>query len=115
MSYQRVLPRDLFNEAKLLKCMGRLLLLMHDEQTPCKMGYDVMYDEPFKIDLLDEGSLTISNLQISMNGKLILFKTTYNSKAEYPLFAQHDLVDYEVFDEQGEFTEEFIGLAKELE
>ncbi len=28
--YTRVIPRDLFNEAKLLKCIGRLVLLIHD-------------------------------------------------------------------------------------
>lgn len=29
-SYRRVLPRDLFNEAKLLKCLGQLSLMIHD-------------------------------------------------------------------------------------
>ena len=32
MTYRRVLPRDLFNEAKLLKCLGQLALIIHDGQ-----------------------------------------------------------------------------------
>lgn len=32
--YQRVIPRDLFNEAKLLKCLGRLSLFIHDGKSP---------------------------------------------------------------------------------
>ncbi len=30
MPYHRVLPRDLFNDANLLKCMGRLIMLIDD-------------------------------------------------------------------------------------
>ncbi len=31
MTYHRVLPRDAFNEAKLLKCIGKLTLLIEDK------------------------------------------------------------------------------------
>lgn len=57
--YGRVIPRDLFNEAKLLKCMGQLCLRIHNnDNLPAKMSAD--HDgSPFKIDLMDEGSLTI--------------------------------------------------------
>ena len=41
--YKRVLPRDLFNEAKLLKCLGRLCLLIEDDM--CKLEYD--HDDEF--------------------------------------------------------------------
>ena len=52
--YTRVLPRDLFNEAKLMKCMGLLTLLIHDELIPdcLKFEYD---QEPF---LFPDGSPT---------------------------------------------------------
>lgn len=30
MTYQREIPRDLFNEANLLKCLGQISLIAHD-------------------------------------------------------------------------------------
>jgi len=112
--YPRVIPRDLFNESKLLKCIGRLILLIHDEETPCKMGHDDNYQK-FEVALMDEGALTITNLNISINRKVILFKTIYNRKDSYPLFAEFDYVDYQVFDENGDWHEEFIDLCNMLD
>lgn len=111
ITYERVLPRDLFNEAKLLKCMGRLILLIHDNLTPCKMSF-TENGEPFQVELLEEGSLTISNLTVSIKGKIFPFKTTYNGKSNYPLFLEYECCDYRVFDEQGNFDPEFIDFCK---
>lgn len=109
------MPRDLFNEAKLLKCMGRLMLNIHDGLTPVRMGYDERYGKPFEIALLDEGALTIANLKISILGKLHRFKTTYNSKANYPLFVETpDLAEIQVFDDDGTFSEEFKEYCNEI-
>lgn len=66
-NYFRVLPRDLFNEAKLLKCVGRLCLLIHDRTAPESLAFEEN-GEPFRVALLDEGSLTIANLVISVHG-----------------------------------------------
>lgn len=114
--YQRVLPRDLFNEAKLLKCMGHLVLLIMGCKTPVTMGYgDEGCDEGFEIGLLEEGSLTIKNLPVSIRGKVFLFKTTYNSRANYPLYVQDkNYCDYLVFNEQGEFSEDFINFCNTI-
>ena len=108
MKYIRVIPRDLFNEAKLLKCIGRLCLLIHDnENMPfcAKLHHN---GEPFDIILLEEGALTISNLKIEINGNFITFQTTYNSKRTYPLEAALGYERSPVFDDNGEFDEEFI-------
>jgi len=111
-TYQRVIPRDLFNEAKLLKCIGQVVLKIHDRQTPIRMGV-IETGERFKIELLDEGYLFISNLDITILGEKYLFKTTYNSKSNYPLFVEiqedNGPVDIQVFDENGNFDEEFIN------
>lgn len=106
VKYHRVIPRDLFNEAKLLKCIGRLSLLILDNMVPCKIEIDEN-GQPFNICLLDEGSLTISNYRITVKGIELIFKTTYNSKANFPLYCECDEVDYLVFDEEGNFSEEF--------
>lgn len=113
INYVRVIPRDLFNEAKLLKCIGRLILLIHDNVTPVKMSFiEKTEGEPFTIGLMEEGSLTIANLEICINDVPYTFKTTYNSKANYPLYVDHDYCDYEVFTETGAFSPEFYSFCK---
>ena len=111
--YIRVIPRDLFNEAKLLKCMGVLCLAILDNKTPCKMESE-HNGETFEVVLLQEGSLTISNIQIIVKGLELTFKTTYNSKANYPLYVEYNEEDFEVFNEQGEFSKDFINLCKTI-
>lgn len=108
--YERVIPRDFFNEAKLLKCMGVISLAILDNKTP--KGIEMKIEESgeaFEVVLLDEGSLTIANYPVKINGELYNLKTTYNSKANYPLF--FETLNYEdilVLDESGNFTVEFI-------
>ncbi len=35
-------------------------------------------------------------------------KTTYNSKANFPLFCEIDNYEYQVFNEKGDFEKDFI-------
>lgn len=110
-NYQRVIPRDFFNEAKLLKCMGLLALKILDNNLPSSIQIKIEESgEPFDIELSDDGHLFVSNYPVTINGEVVLFKTSYNSKSNYPFFCEIDYTDYEVFDEQGNFTEEFIEL-----
>ena len=113
--YQRVLPRDLFNEAKLLKCLGRLVLLIHDRKIPF-IGEVIHDGEPFIIALNDEGSLIVTNVTIKVNKSAFTFKTTYNAKNNYPFYLEtKDYSEVLVFDEGGEFTEEFIEFVKTID
>jgi len=114
-TYIRVIPRDLFNEAKLLKCVGKLCLLIHDNSNlPAKIEFE--HDgNPFNIELLEEGSLTVTNIRFKIEGKEYLFKTTYNSKANYPFYLQtEEFEDREVFDEFGSFSPDFITFCNGL-
>lgn len=105
--YERVIPRDLFNEGKLLKCIGHLVLLIHDGFGLNNLAFE--HDgEPFKIALLDTGHLCITNVHFNIRGKAIFFKTLYNSKRTYPLYFEYDYCEESVFDEQGNYTPEFI-------
>lgn len=107
-TYLRVIPRDLFNESKLLKCIGRLVLLIHEgNSNGIEFGHN---GEPFIIHLQDDGSLFISNIHFSIGDSYLFFKTTYNSKANYPLFCEYDNCDILVFDESGNYEPEFIEL-----
>jgi hypothetical protein len=113
MKYTRVIPRDFFNEAKLLKCMGILSLKILDCQLP--EGIEITISEsgnPFNIQLSDDGSLYVANYQIKVNGQIVEFHTTYNSKSNYPFYASVDYCEYQVFDDGGEFTDEFIEQFK---
>jgi hypothetical protein len=91
--------------------MGYLCLRIHDCDTPCAMDFKDT-GAPFKIALLLDGDLTITNLEVRIKGTPFLFKTTYNSKANYPLYLEYDSCDYLVFDDHGNFTKEFKDFCK---
>jgi hypothetical protein len=115
MSYQRVIPRDFFNEAKLLKCMGQLSLKILDGMLPD--GVKIRIDEcglPFDVHQTDDGRLFLNDYDVTINDTYVSMSTTYNSKDSYPLVCYHDDVETTVFDENGNFTEEFIELATNI-
>lgn len=113
-NYDRVLPRDLFNEAKLLKCIGQLCLKIHDGGS-LGVTFDDNNIGSFDIVLLDDGHLYIRNINFYKNGNIpLLFKTTYNSKRNYPLLLDYNDVEYEVFDESGNYTYEYITFIESL-
>jgi hypothetical protein len=115
MIYQRVIPRDLFNEAKLLKCIGRLVLLIHDgDHNNISFEHD---GEPFEIyQNQDDGSLSIENIYFSIGEDRLSFYTNYNSKLNYPLFctSTQDGETYSVFDEHGNYEPEFIEYCQKV-
>ena len=111
MSYIRVIPRDLFNEANLLKCYGQLYInlerlgledcLVHDED-----------DAPFAVyQSQDDGSTTIANVTLVVNGAEVYLRRPLNSRAAYPLRAQiDDDTDIAVFTDAGEFSADMLVL-----
>ena len=109
-SYNRVIPRDFFNEGKLLKCMGVLALSILDNKTPD--GIEIHIDgsgEAFDIVLDQEWSiLEVINYNVTINGEEYRVGTTYNSKDNFPLYVIVDDVEILVFDENGKFSDEFI-------
>lgn len=113
MTYTRVIPRDFFNESKLLKCFGQLALKQLDSLLP--EGIVLVIDEdggPFDIQLSECGYLYIANYRTTLNGEGVLFYTTYNSKGAYPFHVIIGNDEYAVFNEDGTFTDEFKGLGR---
>ncbi len=105
MSYVRVLPRDLFNEAKLLKCIGQIALLVHDRKISglqvvagrC-FGFIVEQDE-------SDGSIGVANVDFrDPAGRLVHFRTRMNSQAPYPVVMTYLSEDYEPLNEHGEWV-----------
>lgn len=114
-NYMRVIPRDFFNESKLLKCMGFLELAILDRKLPEGINIEIEDSgDPFEI-YLDEiwGILSVSNYPVTVNGETYQFGTTYNSKSNFPFVVIKDDIDIEVFDENGKFTQDFIESFKE--
>ncbi len=118
MSYLRVIPRDLFNESKLLKCMGQLALVIHDGVNIPK-GLALEHEDPeqgFQIDQDEStGELYPSNLNLFCRGRLIGLRSPYNCKEAYPLrFTLWEGDEGEVFNPDGSLSDEFRALCDRL-
>lgn len=113
MSHRRVIPRDFFNEAKLLKCLGQLQLAIIDNAVgglPLQVEFD---DECFNVlQHSGSGALYCANYSVYLAGEEIHLFTPYNSKEAYPLIASYRGEEYYVFDEAGKFMPNF-GWRKE--
>ena len=108
--YTRVSPRDLFNEAKLLKCLGQLALHIHDAKCPGVTFKDS--GSPFKIGLHDAGYLTAgAGIKFSISGEPLWLGISYNSRAPFPLICMVDWEEIEVFNEDGSINDDFLALA----
>ncbi len=117
MTYRRVIPRDLFNEADLLKCYGRLAILLDElPKNAAIMHHLGGAFEPVQDQ--SDGSLTLYpsiEFYIAHRGGCRLHRPL-NSREPWPLYAT--LLDGKseeiaVFSRIGDLTDEFkrmIGL-----
>lgn len=107
----RILPRDAFNDASLLKCIGQLTLLIEDRKINLTYDYD---GEPFDIqqDAAD-GSTFVANISFyapstdGFTGRSIRHRRPLNSRDAWPLILYHDDNEYYAFDEKGNFMPSF--------
>lgn len=117
MSYVRVIPRDLFNEANLLKCYGQLYINLE------RMGLEeclVMGDINGRFDIWqdeNDGSLTVTNVVLTIHGDVVPLLRPLNSREPYPLWATvRDIYgepdELEVFNVDGTFTAQFEHFLK---
>jgi hypothetical protein len=108
MSYLRVIPRDLFNEASLLKCYGRIYINLETANVP---GVELEHDhEAFDVqqDPAD-GSIYVANVKLVVRGKVCRLRRPINSREAWPLYLVDDEDgDMEVFNEDGMFTQEML-------
>jgi hypothetical protein len=117
MSYIRVIPRDLFNEASLLKCLGALYIALETAgDHRAKFGVD----DVDRFDIVqnpDDGSLYVANLPFLIGGSPYHLSRPLNSRAPWPLYAQRcwpgdrdDDSVVSVFCEDGKLSGEFLRL-----
>jgi len=110
MSYIRVIPRDLFNEANLLKCFGRLWI--ETERFRCvRIEHD---GDPFQIEQNeDSGSLSIANVQVRIGGRSCQVWRPLNSRDAWPLYLQvGDEDEIRVFTDEGALSSEMMALIE---
>lgn len=121
MTYMRVIPRDLFNESKLLKCLGQLSLIAHDGLDCRRQRVErliVEFEEglegdPFMIEQNEmSGALYCRTLRVEVNGRLVSVASTYNSKSPFPLcFGDNE---EPVFNDDGSLSDEFLAFAERV-
>jgi hypothetical protein len=122
MTYHRVIPRDLFNEASLLKCLGRLWILL-DQRRDLSARLGAIEDpagtehtgEAFAIDQSPEdGSIYVRNLPFRVRGEIFSLSRPLNSREPWPLYCESlcGEVCMEVFTDGGDLSPEFLEFVK---
>lgn len=114
MSYKRVVPRDLFNEASLLKCYGQVYVALER----CE-GHSAKFthEHVAQFDIVQgasDGSLSIANLPLLIGEDEYSLVRPLNSRRSWPLYAERiedpEFEPVPVFDDDGEFTDEMRTL-----
>lgn len=97
--YTRVIPRDLFNEASLLKCLGKLALAAESEPR-----LTVYHDGDAFIVLQnpDSGGLHCANLLFCWEGEPMYLERPLNSRDPWPLYWERGSNSVEVFNQDGD-------------
>lgn len=119
MSYVRVIPRDLFNEANFLKCLGALYIAL---ETAGAHHASLMF-EPFDasadfgVTQNGDGALYSTSIEFIVRGTPYHLTRPLNSRASWPLYCSDlDNDDFEpvaVFDEAtGKLSADFLALIK---
>ncbi len=115
MAYKRVIPRDLFNEASLLKMLGALWIKLENVRG---VGFDCMAYNGAAFDVEQDGAsgaIYCPRISLSVGGDLWRLERPLNSREAWPLYATDpdgERDEIEVFDDLGELSPEFLGLIR---
>jgi hypothetical protein len=109
VSYKRVIPRDLFNEASLLKCYGQLYLQLEKlDMEDCLRHAD---DESlFQVEQdWAGGGLSLQNVTLVVRGEPVQLLRPLNARDPYPLYAfTKDEEEIAVFNDDGSLDEDML-------
>lgn len=115
--YPRQIPRDLFNEANLLKMIGRVYLELEDVRdhhallSPQEVkAFDVEQDPA-------TGSISLANVHFTVSGTRYTLTRPLNSREPWPLYLNSmdetdDFEEIAVFTEEGNFTDEMLSFIR---
>jgi hypothetical protein len=118
MSYRRVAPRDLFNESKLLKCLGKISVSILDGVFYEYGLTDELYDESegFNIEQTEDGDIYCTNYKVfDAQGSEIEFVSLLNSRQPWPLyFYNPDEMTYSpALNDDGSISQEFFTFLEQ--
>ena len=112
MTYRRVIPRDLFNESNLLKCVGKLCIELE------KIGYEneLLFDEDeatyFQVrQEIHSGWTYMQNIYFVWDNVRYGLVRPLNSRDTWPLYLSARALEdgpMQLFDEAGKLTDEFL-------
>ncbi len=110
MEHFRVIPRDFFNEAKLLKCLGHFEICIMDHPLP-GLEFEVHFEGgPFVVrQNQSDATLYCENYRVFLAGEELKLYTIYNSKDAYPLYGEYKGQHFLIFDERGFFIADLKG------
>lgn len=115
MSYIRVIPRDLFNEGDLLKCIGQLYIETAKYPHVEIFQHDDEMNAGFRIEQNpDDGSIFVSNIVIYVTGRAMAHYRPLNSREKYPLYlvSMESDIEIKVFNNDGSLTAEMIAFIE---
>jgi len=113
MAYLRVIPRDLFNEADLLKCLGKLEILLDNmEGHNASLTFDGSLNATAGFDIEqnpDDGSIYSTTVEFSVSCDHYELYRPLNSREKWPLYVRFDGADGDirVYEESGNLSREF--------
>lgn len=114
--YHRVIPRDLFNEASLLKCYGQLWIAL-DNSRDHLATLEQADHGAFEILQGLDGDLSIDNVEFRVGGARYNLTRPLNSRRPWPLYVcgmadDSEFEPVEVFDDNGQLSAEFGQLIR---
>jgi hypothetical protein len=110
----RVIPRDLFNDANLLKCLGMLWIKLdnwrdHDARLEEDgAAFDIQQNEA-------DGSTECVNVIFTRRGERFRLCRPMNSRELWPLWLETEDDQIPVFGRKGELTPEFIEFVSPID
>lgn len=112
-SYQRVIPRDLFNDANLLKCYGQIYINLEPLDVDAKLvergdmrGFHIERDD-------SSGATFVANVHLIVRGQPVRLERPMNSRQPYPLYmVTEDYEEITVFEQSGQFSAEFVAFLE---
>ncbi len=108
--YNRIAPRDMFNEANMLKCCGKMALLAID--FPCCLTFDENQytSDGLTLSTTEDGDLYVVGHLFFLNDQPLLFTRPMNSRRAWPIVAIIADEYIDIFTDHGDFTDEFKQL-----
>lgn len=108
MTYTRIIPRDLFNDANLLKCLGKLWIELENRfpgvfvTEYVEGGFDIRQYE-------STGETYCDNVFLMVRGDVIKPTRPMNSRDPWPLYVTdpETFDEISVFEDDGKLTDEF--------